>query len=534
MRKWIVIGLLAMLALFACTGNKVVHEKVEKAEITTQVAILPLKALDSSSRYITKILTVRDLDITFDKHANYTLLDMDETAFNFRETGYIDVEDLEKEELEEISENLDADVIVVGNVSESRSGLYNISMRFYSTLSGDLKQSNFNVGKERESRWAAMEKGLMEELDNFVSGEMDKIFNIGTNFYNNENYPKALENLQQVVALKPDKIDAYYYLGNTYVKMENDLKAEETFIAGLKEDPKEQRIAVALMEVYERTEQPEKRLTVMESLAENLEDAETWLAVGNLHDQLGNKTKAKNSFNKALELEPDNQAANIRLALMLYEEENYTEAIPRLEKAFEFAPDNDTVSRSLATAYQKSGRIQDAIDKYEGIIKNDPENVNAYLNLIGLYRADKKDSKAIETANALKRVAPNNAYSYLNLAAIYLAQNKLGDAESNANLTISKDSSLHQPYIVLASVFQSRGTDAYNRYLDLDRQASQAVGRKATSLRKDRDSAKSTAQSHLSKAREHLNSARSRTNDSEAMRDINSRLSRVNDLLSKI
>ncbi len=534
MRKWIVIGLLVMLGLFACAGNKSVHQKVEKAEITTKVAILPLKALDSSSRYITKILTVRDLDLTFDKHANYTLLNMDETARDFKETGFPDVEELEKEELAEISENLEADVIVVGNVSESRSGLYSVSMRFYSTLSGDVKQSNFNVGKERESRWAAMEKGLMEELDNFVSGEMDKIFNLGTNFYNNENYPKALENLQQVVALKPDKVDAYYYLGNTYEKMNNNSKAEETFIAGLELDPREQRIAVALMELYEKTNQPEKRLSVMESLAEHLEDAETWLAVGNLHDQLGNKNKAKNSFNKALELEPENQAANIRLALMLFEEERYVEAIPRLEKAFEFAPDNDTVSRSLATAYQKSGRIQDAIDRYESIIKNDAENVNAYLNLIGLYRADKKDTKAIETANALKRVAPNNAFSYLNLAAIYLGQNKLSEAESNANLTISKDSSLHQPYIVLASVFQSRGTDAYNKYLDLDQQASKAVGKKATSLRKDRDAAKSTAQSHLSKAREHLNSARNRTNDSDAVRDINTRLSRVNDLLSKL
>ncbi len=534
MRKWIVFGLVAMLTLFACAGNKVVHEKVEKAEITTQVAILPLKALDSSSRYITKILTVRDFELTFDAHENYTLLDMDQTARDFKETGYTDVEELEKEELAEISQNLDANVIVVGNVSETRTGIYNISMRFYSKLTGDLKQASFNVGKERVSRWAALEKGLMEELDSFVSGEMDKIFNLGTNFYNNENYPMALENLQQVVALKPDKIDAYYYLGNTYVKMQNDAMAEQTFIKGLEVDPKEQRIAVALMEVYEKTGQTAKQVAVMEDLAEHLEDAETWLAVGNLHDQQGSKTKAKNSFVKALEIDPENQAANIRLALMLYEEENYLEAIPRLEKAFEFAPDNDTVSRSLATAYQKSGRIEDAIDKYDGIIKNDPGNVNAYLNLIGLYRADKKDSKAIETANALKKVDPDNAYSYLNLAAIYLSQNKLGDAESNANLTISKDSSLHQPYIVLASVFQSRGTDAYNKYLDLDRQASQAVGKKATSLRKDRDTAKSTAQTQLGRAREHLNSARSRTNDAEALRDINSRLSRVNDLLSKI
>jgi len=97
MNKWIVIVLAVMLGLYACAGTKTVTEAVPKAEITTKVAILPLKALDSSSRYITKILTVRDLDLTFDKYANYVLLDMDETAAHFRETGYRDVEDLEKE-----------------------------------------------------------------------------------------------------------------------------------------------------------------------------------------------------------------------------------------------------------------------------------------------------------------------------------------------------------------------------------------------------------------------------------------------------
>ena len=77
MKKWIVIVLAAMLGLYACAGTKTVTEAVPKAEITTKVAILPLKALDSSSRYITKILTVRDLDLTFDKYANYVLLDME-------------------------------------------------------------------------------------------------------------------------------------------------------------------------------------------------------------------------------------------------------------------------------------------------------------------------------------------------------------------------------------------------------------------------------------------------------------------------
>lgn len=534
MNKWIIIVLAAMLGLYACAGNKAAEEAVPKAEITTKVAILPLKAADSSSRYITKILTVRDLGLTFDKQANYVLLNLDETAMHFKDTGYTDVEDLAKEELIEISKNLASDVIITGNVSESRPGIYSVAMVLFSTLSNELKQVSFNVSKEKTSRWKALEEGMMKELDSFVSNEMDKIFNIGTNYYNNGNYPEAEKSLKQVVALKPNKIDAYYYLGNTYLKMENNSLAEQAFTKAYEIDPKDQRIIIALIDLYDKINQPAKRIILMEKVAEANQDAETWLAVGNLYDQQGNKAKAKEAFRKALAIDPEYSAANVRLAFMLYDEENYAESIPMLEKAFELAPDNDIISRRLATAYQKSGRISDAIARYEGLIRNDPNNVNAYLNLVSLYRTNNQDGKAIETINALKKVAPNNEYVYLNLAAIYLGQNKLNDAETNANLTITKNSSLYQPYVILASVFQSRGTDAYNNYLDLDRQASQAVGKKATNLKNQRDAAKSNAQSLLGRARDNLNTARGKASESEAISDINSRLNRVNDLIGKL
>ena len=44
----------------------------------TKVAFLPIKALDSNSRYIKTILTKRDLAMVFNDHPKYSLLDMRE------------------------------------------------------------------------------------------------------------------------------------------------------------------------------------------------------------------------------------------------------------------------------------------------------------------------------------------------------------------------------------------------------------------------------------------------------------------------
>lgn len=546
MNKWILIVLAALLGLYSCSANRSVQDdvKVPKAEINTKVAILPLKALDSSSRYITKILTVRDLELTFDKHANYVLLDLAETAAEFKQTGYNDVEDLEIEEMKEISKNLAADVITMGSVSESRTNLYNISMRFYSTRSEELKQVSFNVGKDKFSRWTALEDNMMGELDAFISNEMDKIFNIATNYFNNGNYTEAEKSLRQVVALKPDKVDAYYYLGNTYVKTNKNELAEKNFIKADELDPADQRSARALIDLYDKTNQVSKRIVLMEKMATANNDEELWLAVGNLYDQQGNQTKAKEAFRKALVANPDYSTANVRLALMLFDEGSYTESIPLLEKAFDQAPDNDVISRRLATAYQRSGRTQDAIAKYEGLIKNDPNNVNAYLNVIGLYRniaseatdpkvAAEMNQKAIDSCQALKAVDPENPFVYLNLAAIYLSQNKYNDAETNANLTLAKNSSLYQPYVILSVVLQTRGTEAYNNYIDLDKQASKAVGSALNRIKNQRDAAKANANGLFRRAEDNLKLARNFATEQEALTDINNRLANIARLIGQ-
>ncbi|MCD8479963.1 MAG: tetratricopeptide repeat protein [Candidatus Cloacimonetes bacterium] len=117
--------------------------------------------------------------------------------------------------------------------------------------------------------------------------------------------------------------------------------------------------------------------------------------------------------------------------------------------------------------------MDEAIARYEGLIRNNPNNAQAYLNVVSLYRqqaseasdpaiVEQLNTKAINAMNELKRVDPENPMAYLNLASIYLAQGKNADAETNANLTLQKDPTLYQPYIILATVNQSKGTNDYN------------------------------------------------------------------------
>jgi tetratricopeptide (TPR) repeat protein len=548
MNKCFLIVIAIMLVLAGCTSNRTVPQtaKVDEAPytgITTKVAILPLKSMDSQSRYIEKILTVRDLEMAFADNAKYELLNLAEVAAEYKLTGYTDVDDLELEEMTELAEMTKCDVLAMGSISSVRSNVFAISMRLFSPRTLELRQLNFNVTKYKEERWKSLETSLIGELDKFISTEVDKIFNIATNNYAIGNYAEAEKSLKLALGLKPDLKDGEYYLGATYYKSGKMNEAIQSLNKDLAAQPNHLASLNILMDIYEQTNQPLKRLEVMEKIGTMNEDEELWLVIGNLYVEQGNIPKAELAFKKAIEIEPDYAVAQSRLALLLYDEGRFSDSIPYLEYAFDRFPENDLISRRLAVAYQRSNRMDEAIAKYELLIKNNPYNPQAYLSVVGLYRIQATEAtdaavvtatyqKAINTMLELKKIQPDNALIYMNLASIYMAQSKFAEVETNSNLAIQKDPSLYLPFVYLSTVSQNKGTNDYNRFADLEKQAAKAVGKKATTLRKDRDNARASATNNFRKAAEYLNQAKVRTNESEALADINSRLNRVNQLIS--
>ncbi len=98
---------------------------------------------------------------------------------------------------------------------------------------------------------------------------------------------------------------------------------------------------------------------------------------------------------------------------------------------------------------------------------------------------------------------------------------------------MQNDPTLYLPYIYLATVSQSKGTTDYNSFIDLEKKAAQAVGKKASTLKTQRDNAKNAAIANFRKALEYLNNAKARATDENALTDINNRINRVNQLINQ-
>ncbi|MDD4231190.1 MAG: tetratricopeptide repeat protein [Candidatus Cloacimonetes bacterium] len=548
MNRLLLIAMVALLLISACSVNTGMPQPSQVVDnysgLVTKVAILPLKTMDARSRNVRKILTVRDFDYVFSAYPQYELLDMEFVADEFEVLGIPNVDDMELEEMNELAELTDANVIVLGNIASLRADLFTLSLRFYSARTNELRQVNFNVPNIKEQRWESLNKNLMAELDRFITNEVEKIFNVAANFYAGGNYQEAENQLKVTIGLDPEKIDAYYYLGATYYKTEQYSLAETNFNKALELNPEHYQTLVMMNEMYEKTGEKMKRIGVMEKIAATKDDADLWLVIGNLYAEEQDYESAENALNNALSLNDDNPRVKVRLAFLLYDQGRYNDALPYLESANETFPENDLISRRLAVSYQRSGRMADAIANYEGLIRLNPNNTQAYLNVVSLYRnqasettdetiKQEMNNKAIETMNQLIRIQPDNALAYLNLASIYLAMGNNDLAETNANAAIERDPSLYQSYVIMATINQSKGTNEYNRFADLERLAADAVGRQATTLSRQRDAAKSNANRYFRNAVDQLNTARSLTAEPDILNDIQNRLKSLSNLVSQ-
>lgn len=105
---------------------------------------------------------------------------------------------------------------------------------------GDMDSATYHWLKAREL--SPYEKKLPEFLD----GSAAYYYNKGVKFLNENKFPEALQQLEIANKIKPNDYRPYYFLGQTYFKMNNIPKARETWSKGLALAPNDQMMRNAL------------------------------------------------------------------------------------------------------------------------------------------------------------------------------------------------------------------------------------------------------------------------------------------------
>jgi tetratricopeptide (TPR) repeat protein len=111
----------------------------------------------------------------------------------------------------------------------------------------------------------------------------------------------------------------------------------------------------------------------------------------------------------------DNAKAQANYAVALYATGDVGKAKDQYEKAVQLDPDNATLRNNLGNAYRDLGDYQKAVDSYQKALSLDPKMLNAYMNLanVYLYTLDQPDLAIKTYQDALKNIPGNQELQVL-------------------------------------------------------------------------------------------------------------------------
>lgn len=521
MKKYVLIALIILLAATVSAS-------------ALKIAVLDFARRDRASDYITRALMRRDLSAVIDEFDELELMNMRQSSRAMSNAGISDPAYASRDVLISIGQELEADILVWGEVNSVSQNEFRIVANVLSMRTESIDVRRFNVGRSTDPRREALREQVFEPMVQLVNVEIDRRFNIAMQHFNSQNYDRAKESFYNVLRIDEDNIASYFYLGFIYFTEREYEKAEEYFLNGLEYEPTNRNLLDYLHRTYVRMYRFEDAIDALKQITETEDDKEVWFDIGELYEHIEYHTDAIRAFRKALELDEDYADAHKALGDMLYDLERYEESLGHLETAVDQFPDDASLQRKLARAYHRAGMIDSAIAQYSRIVDEQPENITAYYNLAGAYRIAEKYQEALNTLLELEQIEPNNPQVHLRLADIYIAMERYDNAENAAREAMQLEPDLYEPYRLLTQIYQTRGYSKYEQVLEMDemyQDKSIYYGAKADSLVAARDEARSEGHQYFQTALDYLQQAEVRVNTQAQTNDINTTRNLLNQLL---
>ncbi|MEO8578241.1 MAG: tetratricopeptide repeat protein, partial [Gemmatimonadales bacterium] len=171
-------------------------------------------------------------------------------------------------------------------------------------------------------------------------------------------------------------------------------------------------------------------------------------------------SKAENSFQKAIAIDPRYATAHQWYGILLMIVGRVPEAVTETGRAAELDPLSLQIQNNYATFLSASGDRAAATRQYQKMIAEEPDSAwvgrNPWLltNMSSVYAANGKFDAALRAARRAVEIAPRHPRSLLALASVYL---KMGQPESARRIFARADSTHEHYYGHLGLLYVSLG-----------------------------------------------------------------------------
>ncbi|MEO8647952.1 MAG: tetratricopeptide repeat protein, partial [Acidobacteriota bacterium] len=187
---------------------------------------------------------------------------------------------------------------------------------------------------------------------------------------------KAIEALNQAIALDPELAEAYFKLGIAYAlieKRDETLEVADAVATPAPQGKKTTEIKTRSEEAFEKAVDAYKKL-----IDKNAEDHSAFFNLGRAYNKLNEDEDAAKALKQAVKLSPDDTEYQTELGAILIKLAKYQEAIPPLKKALEIDPDNSRAQELLDDAEAGRRRVDFVVKKPdEKKASNSADNSNS-------------------------------------------------------------------------------------------------------------------------------------------------------------
>lgn len=189
----------------------------------------------------------------------------------------------------------------------------------------------------------------------------------GIDYFTKENYKQAITYFKSAAALSPgsdNASNAYDYMGQAYVKLENYDAAIKTYKEAIRQYPTNDAFYKALADVYLTENMPDEALQEYKTAVNiNPNDAETQYSLGQSYLTTGDLDNARKAFNAVIRIKSTNEAGYYGLGQVARAEGNLSDAEEKLTKAISLNSSFELAYVELGYTYADMGKFQQADDQ---------------------------------------------------------------------------------------------------------------------------------------------------------------------------
>lgn len=264
-----------------------------------------------------------------------------------------------------------------------------------------------------------------------------------------EVYDSAIKDLSKAISIDSSKSEYFHLLSDVYLDYYKSGEALDVMEKVVVKFPNRIPSLLKLAELQLILKQYDASFfTVQKIMNQDKQNAEGFFMLGMIYRAQGDKDRAINSFQSAVELDPEIVDAWIILG-DLFADKDFKIAERYYDNAIRLDPENLQAYHAKAFYLQNSNRVSEAIDIYKEINSRDPQYTDAYLNTGILYLDQDSLAQAYEHFDILVKIDPQNYLGYYYRGITRMFNGDKAGAKADLQQTLKFNPSFEKAEIAL-------------------------------------------------------------------------------------